>query len=610
MIKKTILAWIAYLFFGVLQFCPLTIFAQVAPQHSLQSPSNKVLLSVYVEQGTLSYKIDYMDSPAFLPSRLCWNVNGNLLGNKVEAYSLQSTGIAGGYRYMILALKEKRGMEYLLEMRVYDCGVAFRYKINGEENYKVRDCTTFCLPNDCMCWMQTNTKNYEGLYEAYRSGYLPRRKKAGPPVTIKYSLPGIYAAITEGGINDFAGMSLKVTSGNTFESETDGITCMKGSVATPWRVVMIGSLNDLVNNSIIHDVSAPLSPIFEGDTGWIQPGCCVWSWLAGYAVTLDNMKKFSDWASLLGIPYNLVDEGWSRWEDKKQGKDCWQLLKELVRYSASKGVKIFLWKAYPDRHGVEGIQTPERRARFFQQCREAGIAGIKIDFLDSESQAMNRYCVETLEDAARYRLMVVFHGCAKPSGLDKTYPNELTREAIYGLEYGCAHAEQDVLTPFTRFLAGPADYTPMAFQSNRLGNTTEAHQIAQTLLFTSPFRCYGGRPEDFLSHPARNLFLHIPVVWDETRVLPPSEIGSCVVMARRKGNEWYIAALTVKPIKFDIPLSILLGSREGVFKADIVADDAGGTQKCRVNHLEHITSNSIFTVQMSGGGGWVVRISI
>ena len=289
-------------------------------------------------------------------------------------------------------------------------------------------------------------------------------------------------------------MGLEVISPNCFRSHLEGQTILEGHIATPWRILMIGNLNSLVNNDIITDVSDPLSPIFKNDISWIEPGNCVWSWLAGYSVSLENMKRFTDWGAELGIKYNLVDEGWSHWEDKEHGKDCWDMVAELVNYSKSKGVKILLWKAYPDRKGIEGIQTSERRRRFFQKCKDLGVAGLKIDFFDCESQTVTRYYEETLKEAAEFGLVINFHGSNKPTGLNRTYPNELNREGILGLEYGESSAQQNVLLPFTRYLAGHGDYTPLPLQREWMGGTSEAHQIATTALFTSPLRCYGGRP--------------------------------------------------------------------------------------------------------------------
>lgn len=171
------------------------------------------------------------------------------------------------------------------------------------------------------------------------------------------------------------------------------------------------------------------------------------------------------------------------------------------------------------------------------------------------------------------------------------------------MEYGCSDARQDVVTPFTRFLAGHADYTPMAFEEGRMGNTTEAHQIAMTAVFLSPLRCYGGRPEDYVTHPAREVFLSVPTVWDETIVLPPSEIGECVVMAHRSGKDWFVAALTdQEKTEIFVPLTFL---GKGSYEADVVADGEG--KKCTVSRHSCSRKDKL-TIRMKAGGGFLARL--
>lgn len=585
-------------------------------KYFLYSPSKEVVVKVENVNGEVCYGISYRGSDVLLPSRLCWEVDGKRLGDEVEVLRIEkgktvqnSFSVLGNqavvenkYKSYVLDFSEKDGGKFRMEFRVYNQGVAFRYLTEIDRQVQVDDYTTFRFPGKSECWLQPNACFYEAPYKHYLSGELPEKVVAGPPVTLKYS-SGFYAALTEGGLADFGGMGLKVVAPDCLQVALEGKTFLTGNMVTPWRVVMVGDLNSLVNNSIVMEVSEPLSPVFLNNTEWIKPGNCVWSWLAGYGVTLDNMKRFTDWAAELGISYNLVDEGWSHWEDKEKGLDAWQMVADLVEYSRKKGVKVWLWKAYPDRKGIEGIQTPERRRAFFRKCRELGIAGLKIDFFDKESQTITRYYEETLKDAAEFGLLINFHGSNKPTGLSRTYPNELSREAILGLEYGCSNAEQDVITPFTRFLAGHADYTPMAFGENWMGNTTEAHQIAMTAVFLSPLRCYGGRPEDYVVHPARDIFLSIPTVWDETVVLPSSEIGECVVVAHRAGKDWYVSALTDKEQpEIILPLNFL---EKGQYEVAIVADGEG--KKCTVAH-QSCSRKDQLKIRMHAGGGYLARL--
>ncbi len=583
----------------------------------MKSPSGQVRAEVWTENGSLKYKIDHNGRPVLCPSALRWSVGSAVMGLQTEIVSVcKEKKVCSEYPFLgnhstahnvyapyTLTLREKNGRNYRVEFRLYDDGVAFRYLTTTDCVSLIDDQTTFVLPVGTTCWMQHNINYYEANYKRYEAGKFADGLKAGPPVTVEYG-KGLYASITEGGLVNFGGMALKTNSSNSLECLLSGRTLLTGRVATPWRVVMTGSLDDLVNNDIVTDVSEPLSPVFRGNIDWVKPGNCAWSWLAGYGVTLDNMKRFTDWAAELSIPYNLVDEGWSHWEDKANGRDCWQMVKELADYSAAKGVKLWLWKAYPDRRGIPGIQTAEKRRAFFKKCKDLGIAGLKIDFFDAETQTVTKFYADALRDAAEFGLMINFHGSNKPTGLSRTYPNELSREGIMGLEFGSSHAEQDVVTPFTRFLAGHADFTPMAFQPRRMGNTTEAHQIAVTAVFLSPLRCYGGRPEDYLKHPAREIFLSIPTVWDETHVLPGSEIGERVLLAKRSGRNWYIVGLGNKQVSNqEVRLDFL--PKGTAYRTTVVSDLPDGT--CRITTGTADRSTRL-NLSMNAGGGYLARL--
>lgn len=587
----------------------------------LVSPSKNIRLDVDCNEGRVLYSVTSKGTEVVSPSQMLWEVGGERLGDDVTAmraskakvfrtsYPLMGNHSVGrnAYREVTVDVTETGGTTYRMDLRAYDTGVAFRYRYQaGNAPVRVDDFTDFTIPAGAECWMQDNIKCYEAPYRRHELGRLPEKAVAGPPVTVRYA-EGIYSCITEGNLADFGGMSLRVTSPDNFRARLEGETLLGGDIVTPWRIVMAGDLNSIVNNDIVTDVNPPLSPVFGGNTDWVKPGNCAWSWLAGYSVTLENMKRFTDWAAELGIPYNLVDEGWSHWEDKANGRDCWDMVKELVDYSAERNVKILLWKAYPDRKGIEGLQTAERRQRFFRKCKDMGVAGLKIDFFDNESQTVTKYYAEAIEDAARYQLMINFHGSNKPTGLNRTFPNEVAREGIMGLEFGQSWADQDNVTPFTRFVAGHADYTPTTF--SMMGNTTEAHQVAVGAIFLCPLRCYGGRPEDFLRHPAHDIFLTIPTTWDETVVLPPSEIGDCVVYLHRKGGDWYIAALTDKPKKnISVPLTFL---GKGKYECARVTDSptASNAKACSVLTEGGYTRKSVITFSMEQGGGFLVRLT-
>jgi alpha-glucosidase len=364
----------------------------------------------------------------------------------------------------------------------------------------------------------------------------------------------------------------------------------------------------MVNCDIITNVSPACDPkLFPAgvNTDWIKPGKSVWSWLAdSRAITLDNMKHFTDLAAQLGFEYNLVDEGWGNWNDG--GRDKWDMMKELVDYSAKKGVKIWVWKAYPDRNVIEGINTPEKRQAFFKKCKAIGIAGLKVDFFDSEAQEIVAFYQNALKDAAEYQLMMDFHGANKPTGENRTWPNELTREAIRGLENQPPWAPGNTTLPFTRFLAGPADFTPVNF-GKHLGEVSWAHHTATMIVFTSPLMCLGADPQSILDNPCKQIIQSIPPTWDETIVLPQSKIGELALYARRKGNTWYLAALNGlnESKTISVKLAFL---KKGKYAVALLKDDPK-TQAGVIQEETNVSSGQSIEIVMNAFGGFVAAIN-
>jgi alpha-glucosidase len=253
------------------------------------------------------------------------------------------------------------------------------------------------------------------------------------------------------------------------------------------------------------------------------------------------------------------------------------------------------------------LRDPKARRALFARCHEIGIAGLKIDFFDHEHKEVIDLYQAILREAAENQLVLDFHGANKPTGESRTWPNEMVREAVRGLESRIAdRATHETTLPFTRLLAGPAEYTPVVF-GDRRGNTTVAHQIADAAIFSAPLMTYGAHPQNLLKSPAVGVIKSIPATWDETIVLPPSEIGQCVAMARRSGETWFLAVINgTEPRTVKLPLSFLDG---GSYVATIV-EDAGDKDAGAVNvHDEPISrEHGALTVQLPAGGGFLARI--
>ena len=578
-------------------------------------------MSVNSLVGALSYQVSFRNKAVIEKSSLGFKTNFKEIGKnvqflKIETYNVNETYPWRGVHSLatnfcngaIISITENN-IPWTFEINVFNEGVAFRYLFPVQKNDSViDDYTTFEIPSRSMIWSQNNIKSYEGKYKNQLIDDIKNGELAGPPVTIRLKNGIGYLSITEACLVDFAGMSLKSDGKNGYKVNLAGNVFVNENVKSPWRVIMIASnLNKLVNNDIVHNLSPkPDQALFPKgfETEWIKPGRCVWSWLAvKREVKPENMKEFSKLASELGFEYNLVDEGWSDWKEK--GKNQWDLLRELVDYSKPLGVKIWVWKAYPDRKGIEGIKDSLKCCEFFNQCKAVGVAGIKIDFFNSEKQEVIDFYQQALREAANCHLMLDFHGANKPTGESRTFPNEMTREAIRGLENQPPWAENNTILPFTRFLAGPADFTPVHF-GKRIGETSWAHQIATAVIFTSPLLVYGADPKNMLENPFVEIIKSIPATWDETIVLPQSSIGKLAVFARRTGDTWFIAVIngtTVRQIK--IKLSFL---SNGEYIANIASDKKSEQQTANPKKLL-VKKNGFLKINLNTAGGFVAQLS-
>jgi alpha-glucosidase len=599
------------------------VFAAKDTQVIIKSPDGHVHLLIKTDNGVLKYSVMLNNATVIEPSSMGLVINGKRLGlnimlGKTQTYAINETYATLGVHSIavnhcngikVTVNSDGKSMSFILDARVFNDGVAFRYLVTSQGNAIIdKDSTQFSIPGGAMVWAQPNIKAYEGRYAKKNIADVKAGELAGPPLTIELAGKVGYAAITEGGLTDFAGMSLIANGTHGFTANLTDITKKSGDIESPWRIVEVGKdLNTMVNCDIVTNVSPAYDQSLfpQGvNTDWVKPGRSVWSWLAKTrSITLDNMKHFTDLAAQLGFEYNLVDEGWGNWRDST--RDKWDMMKELVDYSAKKGVKIWVWKAYPDRKGIQGINTAERRQAFFKRCSAIGIAGLKIDFFDSEAQDIVDFYQSALKDAAGYHLMMDFHGANKPTGENRTWPNELTREAIRGMENQPPWAPGNTALPFTRYLAGPADFTPVHF-GNRLGEVSWAHQVATMVVFTSPLLCLGADPQSILDNPSKQMIQNIPPTWDETIVLPQSKIGELALYARRKGETWYLAALNGiderRTVKVD--LSFL---KKGHHIFSIIKDDPKIQANAILENTKLSASQSIDIV-MNATGGFLAKI--
>ncbi len=592
---KTLLQIICFLFFTM-----QIITVKATDTLTVAGPDQQIRFQLFDKDGQLSFCIRHQHTMVIEPSPLIFSVDGNQLTQYVQKNTARKYTIRETYPWygahstavnncngLELPLNSK-GITYQLDIRVFNDGAAFRLTVPAGETAKTRvpdEATVFNVPRGSIIWHHDMEMHYEGVHSKTVIDSLPAGTWVAPPGTL--ALPqNIYVAITEANLLGYPGMALQAngkmgleirlaqhqptsypyrlrySAADTLRLKQPG--AIAGAIVTPWRVVMIGTdLNSMVNNDMVHNLCPPPDPALfpQGiHTSWIRPGRAVWKYLNGGGEgTLPVMKHFTDGAAALGFEHNILEGFWTRWTDNE--------IMELVTYSKEKKVDTWFWV-----HS-KNLRRASARDSLFARCHELGVAGLKIDFFDHEAKEVIDLYDAILRETARYHLMVDFHGANKPTGLSRTWPNEMVREAVKGMEASklADRATHETTLPFTRLLAGPAEYTVVHFGERRR-NTTWAHQLASAVILNAPLLTYAANPDTvFTNMPATAMIESIPAVWDETIVLPASGIGELAIFARRKGNRWFLAVMNgIKPRKLNLSLLFL---PRGISRMTALADD-------------------------------------
>ena len=524
-----------------------------------------------------------------------------------------------------IPVRPKTGVPWTLELRCFDDGVAYRCILPGRGTRRVLgESGAWVLPEGAVAWCNPDTTNYEGIHERWPVAQIPAERfknGIGLPVTVELPAGG-YALLTEAEVMGYSGMTLERTGSPTlkpsFRDDPGGFT-VEGAIRTPWRVLIVtADLDGLVNCDLVPALCAPPSPeLFPNGirTAYLQPGRCLWQWWAynDPGTHWSRQKDFVDRAAELNCRYYLVDEGWehTRQQWAAGGISAWDRLKELCDYAAGKGVGIWVWRGWTfnAQRQWPGLETREKRELFFRRCAEVGVKGAKIDFMDSESHDVLAFYEDCLRVAARHGIMVNFHGANKPAGEARTWPNEMTREGVRGLEYNKWSAlppRHYATLPFTRCVVGHGDFTPTTFQPEFLKGTTAAQQLACAVVLTSPVLCWADKPEVYLRSPALNIIRTLPTTWDETRVLSGSSIGELAVLARRSGKDWYVGALNGgKAREYQLELGFL---ERGRFLAEYFWDVPGEPGRLDYQREVPVSSSSKRLFRLDDGGGFVGHV--
>jgi alpha-glucosidase len=599
------------------------------------SPDGKIKFYVFLHAKQLYYSVTLKDKPVIESSpliltvddeNLCqlYYIGANETSKANETYPWMGLNSKAVNRYngKKFEFRSVKGTLYYFEVRVFNDAVAFQFEVPSQQN-SIRtpdESTVFNIPAGSAVWYHDLYMHYEGVPTKKLIDTIPAGRWAAPVVTIKLADGVGYAAITEADLKNYAGMALQTNGKNGFVinlahkqpasypyvlryskedvAKLSQIASIVGPIITPWRVILVGpDLNTLVNSDAIHNLCPVVdSTIFPKGitTDWIKPGRAVWKYLDGGGDgTVENMKKFSKEAAELGFEHNILEGFWSKWSDDS--------IKDLVRYSNEKKVGIFVWV-----HS-KNLRDSVERHKILNRCRDLGITGLKIDFFDNEGEETIGLYNIIAEEAAYRHLLLIFHGSNKPTGLQRTWPNIMIYEGVKGMEASklLDRATHETTIPFTRMLAGPADYSVVHF-GDRRQNTTWAHQIATAAIFSAPLITFAATPANLLANPAVDMIKSIPSTWDETIVLNPSEIGELAIYAQRKDKAWFLSVINgVNPKSLKIPLSFLSG---GTYQAMTVGDDKANPAAVKIENKPLKKSDEI-SLDLGLGGGFIARFT-
>lgn len=497
-----------------------------AQTHALKSPDSDIAFQWQIDGGRLYFDVTKGGKTVIEKSPVVFSIDGKTVTDKCSAsapkyYKVDETYPTRGVHSqavnrangMTFAVKGSGDNDFTIDARAYDDGVAFRILSSGSASAeRVPDeATTFVLPKGSDVWYHDMYAHYEGLHQKKEISEVLCGEWAAPPITVRLPDNLGYLCLSESALRNYAGMSFQADgqcglvtrlghdqpAGYPFAHDyslaeaqrLSAPAAIKGDITTPWRCVIIADdLNELVNTDLISNLSpTPDKDLFPDgvNTDWIRPGRSVWCWLDGGERSIDGMKEFSRLAGELGFEYNTVDAFWYRWTDEQ--------IKDLVDYSDKHGVKIWLW-----RHGRD-VRDPQKRKELFDRCQRLGVVGLKLDAFSHESKEFIDMYQACLKEAAEHKLMLNIHGSNKPAGEVRSWPNEMSREGIRGMENGknqFGWATHNVTLPFTRFVVGAGDYTPVVFGERRL-DTSWCHQIATALVFSSPVIFFGSHPRQF-----------------------------------------------------------------------------------------------------------------
>ncbi len=604
----------------------------------LKSPDGKVVvhfdLKTFGEaKGCPIYNVCCAGRLVLADSRLGLELSGGSLSGSFQIIGQKSSTndstwrplfaeretIRDHYNQVVIDLQQTTSPLRRLQLvfRAYDEGVAFSYTLpqqSGLTDFVItREDTQFAFNGDHTTWA---TYRAQGNYDPADLRRQFKNAKVGP-VSISEITPGVerplpvrvgenlYAAITEARLVDYARMKLRLAAGatNTLEAFLDAERDVNGEVkgqtpfASPWRVVMLADTPGklLEQNYLVLNLNDPCALT---DTSWIKPGKVI----RETTLTTAGGEACVDFALKNNLQFILLDAGWYGPENDPQSdardvapkRQSSLNLHEVIDYGNYKGIGVIL---YVNHRAME-----KQLDEILPLYEKWGVKGVKYGFVNVGSQHWTAWLHEAIRKAAAHHLMVDIHDEFRNTGYQRTYPNLMTCEGVGGNE-GFPTPVHNATLPFTRFLTGPADYT-YCWNSSRL-KVTKAHQLALSTIFFSPwqFLFWYDQPAGVPDEPALDYWRHLPTTWDETLVVQ-GEIGRRAVVARRKGKEWFVGAISPVGGKLQIPLTFLAPGKK--FTAEIYSDnpDTKGIQI----EKRTVDAKTLLYADIVANGGQAIRL--
>lgn len=649
----------------------IAVSAFAAPKnYELNSPDGKLSVSVEAGEG-ISYTLTHGGDLLMKDSHLgMYMTDGTVFGGiqpvkKVSRRSVSSTIPAFMYKkaevkdeFNEMTLKFKK---FSVIFRAYDDGMAYRFVSHLNEPSQVEmEMADFNFAQDWNMWAAYVCQHTETLDSQYYNSfentysYTPlsewnKDRLAFLPLMVD-GPGGKKIVITEADLMNYPGMYLyngnadntldgvfapypkEVKQGghNNLQMEVQSrepyIAKCEGGESFPWRIVAV-SENDvqMADNDMVYRLATPAA---EADWSWVKPGKVAWDWWNAWnlygvdfksGINNDTYKYYIDFASANGIEYVILDEGWAVTGEADLFKVVPEIdVEMLAEYASERNVGLILWAGYR--------AFDRDMEKVCEHYSKMGIKGFKIDFMDRDDQVMVDFHRRAAQTAAKYGMMVDFHGTYKPTGLHRTYPNVVNYEGVHGLEqmkWSKEDVDQvtyDVTVPYIRMMAGPMDYTQGAMRNAARGNYrpvnseamsqgTRCRQLAEYVVFDSPLNMLCDSPSNYMKEKECTDFIaSVPEIWDETRGLD-GKVGEYIAIARRSGQDWYVGAMTDwNAREMTLDLSFL---PEGDYKVELYRDGVNADRAACDYRKEvmELPSDRLLKITMAPGGGFVAKIT-